>query len=731
MAVLSKRALVAAILVFAGLPVQSAAADRINQIPEPGGCIVNAPVSGCTQADVGSPGGIVIRGNHVYVSSYTDNRIRIFDRDPATGALTPRPTGIAGCIADDGPGTGCADARALTGPGRMVLSSDGTTLYVVTATSQGVVALTRDPQSGNLSQAVAQSSCATRTGSGGACATAPPIDQPISLALSPDGADLYVAGQGASNNGFVTLLDVAAGTLTQHGAPGGCWENVAVTAGCGDARAMSNGRVVSVTPDGAHVYVTSTTSDAVTGFTRGSQGRLDEILGTDGCLQKTGGGEGCGASNLLGGEVYALALAGNGRAYLGNVVGASITLLARNAFTGGLSVPGPCASADASGTYAPCNDSADLFGVRSLVVSQDGKTLFAGARFGRGMHAFTLAADGAPVPTAAPRGCLATGGIGQTTTCAVPRGFARVNGQDFGPVDIALSDDGRFLYGVSPTANEDRAGIVVARRDQAPPSCSDATVSAAPGSQVALPLACVDTDGDALARSVVAAPAGGTLGSIDEAAGTVSYTAPASEGVQTLTFKATAAGIDSAPATVTINVAKPAAQPTNGNDVLNGDAGANVICGLLGDDTIFGGAGDDTIFGDLCNVTARSVAGAAAAAGGNDKLYGEDGNDKLYGAGGKDTLKGGNGKDKLFGGDGNDTLDGGKGKDSLDGGKGNDKLTGGADSNTIKGGAGDDTVNAKNGKVDTIDCGSGKKDLANVDKADKVKGCEKVKRAKK
>jgi hypothetical protein len=168
---------------------------------------------------------------------------------------------------------------------------------------------------------------------------------------------------------------------------------------------------------------------------------------------------------------------------------------------------------------------------------------------------------------------------------------------------------------------------------------------------------------------------------------------------------------------------------TSGNDVLSGTSAGEKICGLLGDDTINGLGGNDTLFGDACDKKAK-LAGAAASDG-NDKLNGDDGNDTLYGAGGEDTLKGGNGKDKLFGGAGNDTLDGGAGNDTLDGGAGNDKLTGGPDANTIKGGAGDDTVNAKNGKVDTIDCGSGKKDSANVDKADKVKGCEKVKRAKK
>jgi hypothetical protein len=168
---------------------------------------------------------------------------------------------------------------------------------------------------------------------------------------------------------------------------------------------------------------------------------------------------------------------------------------------------------------------------------------------------------------------------------------------------------------------------------------------------------------------------------------------------------------------------------TNGADVLSGDALANTICGLLGDDTINGLGGSDTLYGDACNKKAK-LASAQIPTDGNDKLNGGDGNDSLYGAGGKDTLKGGKGRDKLFGGDGNDTLSGEDGKDALDGGRGNDKLSGGKDVNTYKGGDGNDTVNAKNGKKETVDCGKGTKDSATVDKVDKVKGCEKVKRAR-
>jgi subtilisin family serine protease len=169
--------------------------------------------------------------------------------------------------------------------------------------------------------------------------------------------------------------------------------------------------------------------------------------------------------------------------------------------------------------------------------------------------------------------------------------------------------------------------------------------------------------------------------------------------------------------------------PTDGPDTLLGTAGGDLLCGLLGNDTISGLAGNDTIFGDACNDRAKLFA-AQLATDGNDNLSGDDGNDRLYGAGGRDALRGGPGRDKLFGGDGDDRLDGGDGKDALDGGRGNDKLTGGRDTNSYKGGPGNDSVKARNGKRETVDCGSGRKDSATLDRADRAKRCERVKRPK-
>jgi len=74
---------------------------------------------------------------------------------------------------------------------------------------------------------------------------------------------------------------------------------------------------------------------------------------------------------------------------------------------------------------------------------------------------------------------------------------------------------------------------------------------------------------------------------------------------------------------------------------------------------------------------------------GNDVIDGGGGADMLYGGAGADTILGGNGSDSLYGGSGNDHLTGGNGPDLLDGGAGNDTLVI-ENGDTAYGGAGDD-----------------------------------------
>ncbi len=65
----------------------------------------------------------------------------------------------------------------------------------------------------------------------------------------------------------------------------------------------------------------------------------------------------------------------------------------------------------------------------------------------------------------------------------------------------------------------------------------------------------------------------------------------------------------------------------------------------------------------------------------------------------------------------------------LSGGTGNDRLNGGTWKNRYSGSSGNDVINAANGRGnERVDCGSGSKDRATVDRGDRVRGCERVKR---
>jgi Ca2+-binding RTX toxin-like protein len=132
--------------------------------------------------------------------------------------------------------------------------------------------------------------------------------------------------------------------------------------------------------------------------------------------------------------------------------------------------------------------------------------------------------------------------------------------------------------------------------------------------------------------------------------------------------------------------------------------------GGLGDDMLTGGSEQDEFFGD---------AGSDTLDGNNgpDALYGESGDDRLLGGGDHDHLSGGTGNDILYGEAGNDTIDGGSYGDSIHGGSGAD---------TLRGGSGDDFIDADDGEIDVIDCGSGR-DRVLADAADIVdRNCEVV-----
>jgi Ca2+-binding RTX toxin-like protein len=199
-----------------------------------------------------------------------------------------------------------------------------------------------------------------------------------------------------------------------------------------------------------------------------------------------------------------------------------------------------------------------------------------------------------------------------------------------------------------------------------------------------------------------------------------------------------------------------------GNDKLLGDA-VNVDRAA---DVLDGGDGVDTIEGDWSkNLDEKERLNVTLGGGADDGRPGE--NDDLRsvekvvtnsagtysGSEGADdidinqvtessTVNGNGGDDRLDLSDADDTIDGGAGVDRIEGGYGNDTITGGPGADALFGDepqgecsyiyckppSGNDTINARDGEADTVDCGVGPADVANVDAIDNVQGCETVNR---
>ena len=84
----------------------------------------------------------------------------------ATGDLT-QPPGAAGCVSEDGTGP-CADGHALDDPISVAVSPDGKSVYVASFpySSNAVVRLNRNTTTGAITQPAGAAGCVSEDGSG-------------------------------------------------------------------------------------------------------------------------------------------------------------------------------------------------------------------------------------------------------------------------------------------------------------------------------------------------------------------------------------------------------------------------------------------------------------------------------------------------------------------------------------------------------------------------------------
>jgi len=278
----------------------------LTQIAGPTGCLRTTASADCRQVGFSTPTDIVITpdGSSVYVSNFGSSTILEFDRD-AAGGLTPK-TGSP-CIANVGTVlNGCADARAMATPQRMVIDPAGRYLYVASSALDTVAAgvtgltigaggaLSQIENSGGLAGCVQQTNsdnCNDGRGLVGASA----------LAISADGNFVYVAASGGRSMA-VLIRNASTGQLAMSAAANGCIED-ASNDGCTNLLpefAASGNFGDLVVGAGGQVYLAvqgSTNSARVLTFDPSGEG-LVRRAGAPGCISN-GAAANCSTGRVL------------------------------------------------------------------------------------------------------------------------------------------------------------------------------------------------------------------------------------------------------------------------------------------------------------------------------------------------------------------------------------------------------------------------------------------------
>jgi DNA-binding beta-propeller fold protein YncE len=439
--------LLCALLALVLPPAQAGASPgALTQLPGTARCVSDTGTSGlCTdgaglalaQAVTVSPD-----GRHAYAASAA--AVTVFDRDPASGALTQKP-GTAGCISDTGSAGACTDGEALQSPTDVVVSPDGEHVYATAYDSGSVAAFDRDPVSGLLTQV----GCVQATPSG-TCSNGAGLDGATALAVTPDGSSVYVA----SYAGALVVLDrtTPSGSLVRKPGTSGCVSDTGSGGACADGVALAALADVDVSPDGKNVYVAADNGFAVGIFDRGPGGAVAQKPGTAGCVSETGTGGACADGKALTFSRGVAVSPDGGTVYVASHVPGSIAVFDRDKTTGALlqraGVEG-CASS--TGTQGQCSVVAGMGNAGAVAVSPDGASVYAtGGAGGGSVVVLDRSATGVLTQKPGTAGCVNDSG---QAPCA--------DGVALGAVSaVALSPDSSSLYAVS---GDDAAIAVFAR----------------------------------------------------------------------------------------------------------------------------------------------------------------------------------------------------------------------------------------------------------------------------
>jgi DNA-binding beta-propeller fold protein YncE len=456
-------------------PPKETVSGSLEQLPGRLGCLSSgaAAKKDCGQARAlkGAGPGVGSRaiaispdGRNVYVAASLSDAIAVFDRNPATGALT-QPKGKGGCVASavghaKGAAQGCGVAIGLDGPNSVAVSPDGRNVYATTHGSASVVAFIRNRKTGQLRQLPSSASGCISGGATPGCTAGRGIKWPDVVVVSPDGKNVYVGDFAGSG---VTSFSRAgkAGALTQLSGSAGCITEAAEE-GCAEGVEMDHIEGMAINPSGSTVYTAAAFSSAISILQREpATGALTQTTDGNGCITVeavSGCAQGyqfAGVNALVvspkGGNVYATSLTSNSVTMFRPTEGGG---LAQPARPEGENIPEGLGNPNGCVVYlrAPgCSFGRAMSVPEGLALSPAGTNLYVTAFISGAMDVLDRGPkSGGVTQKPGERGCLAASTVGG---CAPGRAL-KLTGS------VVVSPDGRNVYSTSQAS----AAVDVFRR---------------------------------------------------------------------------------------------------------------------------------------------------------------------------------------------------------------------------------------------------------------------------
>ena len=532
------RTVAALLLAVTGLAVPLGAGPVTAAVGDPAldQCFSGAVLAGCTATTPAFSGSDVEMspdGKQVYMVSVGAPAIRIFDRGPFN-KLEPR-SGPSGCYNANGADS-CTVVPNLSASFDITVSPDGTSVYV--ATVSNLLSLSRSATTGTLTPGPCY-------GPAPGCVALPQLSSAIAVVVSPDGRNVYVRG---GSRLLVFDRNTATGGLTVKPGVDGCFSETPV-AGCTDAVGLANNSFeMPMSSDGKFLYVSNQSPGGIGFFIRGSDGTLSQLAGPQGgCITTDGSSSAAGECATLPG--------GSGPA-MGNSWAATISPSGKHVFVSGMS--GTVAFARAADTgkltktdcVAPgvvpgCQQKPGSAGM-GVEISPDSTRAVVGSNDvgGVGVYAFNEA-NGTLSQLPGQLACFSASSAPACTS--VPGGFGQYG-------KAAWAPNGLNVYFAA-------GGPLLNLAVDAAPKCQPVSSAVGFNTPTKLQLSCSDPNGDAVTINAPAQSSAGQLGAVDQATGTVLFS-PLNgySGPDTFTYTATAKGVTSVPATVSLTV-QPAPPP--------------------------------------------------------------------------------------------------------------------------------------------------------------------------